>query len=344
MSSQLKFKELYNDERNFSFLRLRTSKHISLDYGKAQLLAKNERSYFVPFSFAEEESKAELYYFVDAYTPLLDYLALGISAEQQKDLISQIIRIWNVCGERGFYAKNIHTSVDYCYVDPKSKLIKFIYLPLSGLDIEDRALHDFLIKVAESIRSTNHAGEVFAAKLLDYLRTQMVFSLFKLQQFIDPQNSSLPQGVFEKRPVSGGLAPQNSADDFGLSRNIMNKQQGISQEMQRDFVWEQSGALQVNAVRYTLKRVQDGMSWPITPEKVEIGRAPLQGLIVSQSSKVGRTHATLELYQGSVLICDCSSKNGTKVNGEQLVPGKPRELKVGDCLILGDEEFMLVDA
>ncbi|MGB2178533.1 MAG: FHA domain-containing protein, partial [Hyphomonas sp.] len=71
------------------------------------------------------------------------------------------------------------------------------------------------------------------------------------------------------------------------------------------------------------------------PEGLIVGRQPSSSAIVFNHPEVSRTHVRVKLEEDRVFVEDLDSTNGTKINGESLVPGEPRELKDGDELALG---------
>lgn len=54
---------------------------------------------------------------------------------------------------------------------------------------------------------------------------------------------------------------------------------------------------------------------------------------------ISRLHATVLVREGSVLVRDEGSSNGTRVNGEKLTPQKAHLLKPGDVLMLDEQIF-----
>lgn len=66
-----------------------------------------------------------------------------------------------------------------------------------------------------------------------------------------------------------------------------------------------------------------------------VGRQPTSSAIVFNHPEVSRNHFRVRLEGNMVIVEDLGSTNGTRINGEALVPGEPRELKHGDALSLG---------
>ncbi|HYB02438.1 MAG TPA: FHA domain-containing protein [Ktedonobacteraceae bacterium] len=77
-------------------------------------------------------------------------------------------------------------------------------------------------------------------------------------------------------------------------------------------------------------------------EKVEtiIGRAPTSDILLSKDKLTSRRHATVKYENGSYVIVDERSANGTFVNGQQLEEMSPRTLRDGDHIGIGEHELV----
>ena len=67
-----------------------------------------------------------------------------------------------------------------------------------------------------------------------------------------------------------------------------------------------------------------------------VGRVPEQADIVLSVATVSGTHARLEKKEGSLLVTDLESTNGTYINERRLTPGFPTPIDPGSLLIFGD--------
>lgn len=77
-------------------------------------------------------------------------------------------------------------------------------------------------------------------------------------------------------------------------------------------------------------------------EKTEtsIGRAPTSDILLSKDKLTSRRHATVRYENGSYVIVDERSANGTFVNGQQLEEMSPRALRDGDHIGIGEHELV----
>ncbi|KAF0889089.1 hypothetical protein E2562_021141 [Oryza meyeriana var. granulata] len=71
-------------------------------------------------------------------------------------------------------------------------------------------------------------------------------------------------------------------------------------------------------------------------EALTVGRIPEQADIVLPVATVSGTHAQLEKKDGSLMVTDLDSTNGTYINERRLTPGFPTPIDPGSLLIFGD--------
>lgn len=77
---------------------------------------------------------------------------------------------------------------------------------------------------------------------------------------------------------------------------------------------------------------------PLDEDRVSVGSAPTNAVVLSDDPLVSRLHAVLELYTGGWTIRDLGSRNGTFVNGERLTG--ERALRPGDEVRLGETRLV----
>jgi pSer/pThr/pTyr-binding forkhead associated (FHA) protein len=102
-----------------------------------------------------------------------------------------------------------------------------------------------------------------------------------------------------------------AATGVGLSLKMVNSGQVIPLTGQNEF---------------TLGRITDGQ--PILPD---IDLSPYEGY----AEGVSRLHAAIRITERGVMIVDLGSSNGTRINGQKIVPNVNYPLKDGDIIALG---------
>jgi pSer/pThr/pTyr-binding forkhead associated (FHA) protein len=83
---------------------------------------------------------------------------------------------------------------------------------------------------------------------------------------------------------------------------------------------------------------ETGREHPLRPGATVVGR---EGDISVADAKVSRRHAQIENTEGRLSVEDLGSTNGTKVNGDKLIPGEKKVLNGGEKISFGGIEMQL---
>jgi hypothetical protein len=188
----IKFKEVQCRTQGVTYLACTTDKKVTFDYRQAQRLARNDQKYLLPFSFTEKGPRADLFYFIDNTRPLADFLAQGLFDRHIALLFKQAVRMLDTCFEEGLLLGNVCFDTQRVYVGSKDSRLKFIYLPVTGLQSEDRSLLGFLTYIASTAQPKDDAAARYARGVLDYLRRQEVFSFVKFKSFLESDGTADP--------------------------------------------------------------------------------------------------------------------------------------------------------
>ena len=68
-----------------------------------------------------------------------------------------------------------------------------------------------------------------------------------------------------------------------------------------------------------------------TPHNIDVDLGPFDGF----GKGVSQIHAVIKREGQSVFLVDMGSKNGTMVNGEELTPHQPRQIRHGEIAYFG---------
>ncbi len=141
--------------------------------------------------------------------------------------------------------------------------------------------------------------------------------------------------VSGQRVQSSWMLKPGSIIELGENVTLEYERRGITSELNRVIV-ERSDSGSVEAVYPFLVMtvgLNHGQVYPLESENITIGR-DLSNDIVLPDLEVSRFHLRLRRDQGSYVIEDLGSTNGTVVNGEPLVPGTSRTLRANDTIQL----------
>jgi FHA domain/Inner membrane component of T3SS, cytoplasmic domain len=93
------------------------------------------------------------------------------------------------------------------------------------------------------------------------------------------------------------------------------------------------------AVRFVVRsrdgqQLQTALEFPFDQSRVVLGRAAAADVRIPNPT-VSEAHASVQLHGGDWMLSDLGSRNGTKHNGQRLVPERARKLRDGDLIEIG---------
>ncbi len=165
----------------------------------------------------------------------------------------------------------------------------------------------------------------------EHCRLVRVMADYELQD-LDSRRGTFVSG---QRVESGWVLKPGSIIELGENVTLEYERRGVTSELNRVIV-ERSDSGSVQAVYPFLVMtvgLNHGQVYPLESENITIGR-DLSNDIVLPDPEVSRFHLKLRRDQGSYVIEDLGSTNGTAVSGEPLVPGTSRTLRANDTIQL----------
>lgn len=124
-----------------------------------------------------------------------------------------------------------------------------------------------------------------------------------------------------------GFAPSSTAIRFNVEDTTILGSEYVEQEVQ---------------AKLFLVRNKTQEKIPILGERFVIGKSTKGTDYQLDNVSVSREHAVIQKQGNSYQLMDCSSTNGTYLNGKRLEAGQPHILNMGDTIRLADEEFTII--
>lgn len=142
-----------------------------------------------------------------------------------------------------------------------------------------------------------------------------------------------------KKPFSNDISSMSSKSTGivnGADTSVLN-----SQKNDETSVLDTSDNLGGTICRGKLIRKKTGDNIEITKERTVIGKDSLHtDYCIRDNSAISRMHTVIVANSKGVYIEDAQSTNGTFVNGKRLEDGQQVELRGGENIKLGNEEFI----
>lgn len=153
------------EEQGSDYLKVSLFQEGKLDYAAFTTLSAVEC--FVPFSQVTDEENRVLYY-LENYIPMAEYLNMKtLNFEETKRLFLVCVNTFENVRKAGENEGNIMTDLNYVYVEPVTRQIKFLYLP-TVVTIHPDSFRTLLKNILFVVQTEN--AEMLLGSVVDAMR------------------------------------------------------------------------------------------------------------------------------------------------------------------------------
>ncbi|WP_027622806.1 DUF6382 domain-containing protein [Acetivibrio clariflavus] len=168
-----------------SFLVASTSKDEKIIEFQVNMLAKNPNKHILPFDIIRNNDRINIYYNITSKLSLSQYLKRSqLSKNEFLDIFSGIVK--TLLNSKGYLLSDNSFILDeeYIYINPDTKCISMVYLPIR-LDIDiTKALKNFAINfVVYSANIYEEDSDGFLQQFLNFLKKD-TFSIIEFDKFL----------------------------------------------------------------------------------------------------------------------------------------------------------------
>lgn len=129
----------------------------------------------------------ELFYKVSNYISLKDYLQSVTSKERFLNVVLSILDTLKDSQSIMLYNKNFMLDTEYIFVEPQSKMIMYIYLPIVNYDFEPD-IRQFLQNLVYGTVFNHLEDCSYVSEYIAYFRKNVNFSVYDFEMFIREMN------------------------------------------------------------------------------------------------------------------------------------------------------------
>lgn len=179
------------EKNNMTFLEIKSIKGQQLDLTQVEAITKGKIEGLIPLTIKDGHSFTMIYN-ITGMSSLNEYLQSTQMNKQHFGFLLQ--NIFDVCKNleaHFFHQSNLLLSMNRVKVDPASKRLYFVYLPLQRYDNE-MSLKEFLLEILNVASFGEEEDLTYVQDYIRILNTGVNFSIFELEQYI---NSLTNRGV-----------------------------------------------------------------------------------------------------------------------------------------------------
>lgn len=298
---------------------------------------------------------------------LKKYLEGAVTKKDFLLFVAQVNAIYRKVKQFNLFPKNIYLDFNCIFVNPNTKELSFVYLPVASSPTGSDYM-GFLSNMVNSARPAQEQNTDYISKFAFFLRSLEAYDPTRIDDFISLQDRTVIEMVTRNAPGTlkslcdkPGISEDGDYDaDTSILKSIdwdYEEDTGLLSGGKEDgFCVDDEGTTSLsdyssgNSAGQGSKvafGVHAYLTRKLTGEKIAINKPVFRvgkehsyvDYFIADNGAISRSHADIITRNGRVFIRDLNSKNRTYVNGSVLVPEVEIELFHGDTVKLANEEF-----
>lgn len=296
------------------------------------IVQKNEISALLPVSIVRSLFGKKLRFDVCNCIELKSYLKQKISLDEFVSLVLEIVHVVERCESYGIRISNLELSTNLIFYDLTEKKVRMLYWPLISLS-EYYDVEEFFKALGEDyVCAPNSANARGKAEYFNLFETRKSFNLVRFEKGVEQ--------LRKKKFIEEKEIKEIVVDEYPVGRVRMDGGIGYGNIYGNDMDDPSDGTLVMNCP--ILLRLSGNQRIELSKFPFVIGKSNTCDYSVTDNAFVSRKHATITERGGKCMITDNYSRNGVKINGQQIEVDTEIALAEGDQIELGSEKFIYV--
>jgi len=286
-------------------------------------------------------------------------------------ILEQIVVAVQKIQSNNLVLSSIVLDTRYVFINDVTKEVQFLYLPVSG-NVTNPGVIPFIESIVYSVIPAAEQDTEFVSRFIYFLKAQSVFNPEQVEQYIAREDRTVVSIIKKQNAGQSGYmtaSPVNSYEQYGNQASAGDDPTGLLEESGD----EPTGLLYENGApgymggdeeattlltqddeegtallaetpvtRYpTLFRVQTEETVSINKPVFRLGKErSYVDYFVTNNNAVSRSHADIITRGDRYFVIDLNSKNRTFINNQAIAVQCETEIRDGDRLKLGNEEFI----
>ena len=292
--------------------------------------------------------KTELIYRVTNYMSLKEYLQAVTSKKGFLNMVLSVLDMVNESQRLMLSTKNFLISTNYIFVEPGTRTLMYVYLPIINYDVESDIKHFFQSLAFETVfNQLEDCG--FVKEYIAYFGNHPNFSIYDFELFMRQMNgeSVAPGDKQSDKEIEfkgADLKPQENIMMYAHPSKLLGGQQasvvGTTVLGAPEYGTTVLAPEELNRVIYPyIVRVSNGEKVSVNKKNFSIGQSASVDYMVSGNNAVSRNHAEIIIQNGDYFVLDKGSTNGTYIDDERLQVDTLTEIKPGQMLRFANESY-----
>lgn len=293
---------------------------------------------------------------------------IGISLEQRlKDnihahdlffILEQVVDTVQQLGKNAMNTDKVVWDISHCYMNPVTKEMQFIYLPLEKVQ-HSSDMREFIETIVYSANPQDEDSENAIADFVYFLKGMKHFELDRIEEYIKKYDKKIVNMIKKHATGTSGFItdkPRDYIKHYHQTPGEYEDDDPATDRMDEDEDDEQTGRMDEETTQmdseYAGTEMMYEVQYPVlyrmkTDEEIQVNKPAFRlgkersyvDYFIGDNNFVSRSHANILTEDGTYYITDLDSANGTFLNEKKILAGQKAELHDGDLIRLANETF-----
>ncbi len=215
-------------KKNQKFFVIKNKKRQRLNMREAEAVKKRSIESLAELKTITKKGKFKLIYNISGYLTLREYMKMPITKQLFALMLSCFAEIFHAVKDVYFDDKRLLLDDRYVLVNPSSKRLCFIYVPIQ--EYENQVVYkDFFLKLGQNSTFDENEDTLYVRKFIHMLNNNISFSLFEFEEYINEIKTIEKQEKFCYCPKCGVQEPEGAR--FCSSCGCRMGERGISENL-----------------------------------------------------------------------------------------------------------------
>ena len=268
----------------------------------------------------EEGDLPGLYYSLEDYRPLKEYLSQTMTKANAIGLLKSLVQAFVEAEKNGLNPKQIVLGINHIFVRTEKFDVACIYVPVIDGCFVERPLRLFIKELLVNMMYSDEDDMRWLGELIRFINRNRQLDADTLYAYLCSFDTDVV-----------------SVEEEALDMMLI-----IIEETDEDDQTEapEGGETEAASVVGCLYRRSNQLVYELQNEITRVGKASDNEICIQNNPVISRVHAVITRHANGYTVRDNGSTNHTFVNGLILKPEQEKVLSENDRIVLGNEEFV----
>lgn len=288
------------------------------------------------------EDGKKLIYSGSDMVELKQYLQKPLSSLEFFEIVAQVPELMKRVETAGLFMPHLIMDLNLVFINEKTKELFMLYQPLTGKQASGN-IAEFIEKLISVFEKKYGNALPFVKSFKEYLASRPGYGPLDIEMYV---HREYPQVYNRIVVATKGQSGFITNDRIAYANHYQAEPGGemgttlLQEDLSGTTVLESEGTTVLVMETFAkIRRCKNDEEREIKAAPFVMGKGAGCDYVIEDNKAISRKHAVIEKVNGTYVITDENSTNGSYVNNKRLESNQPETLHDGDVIRLADEDF-----